>query len=273
MAKQVVGSLPASLSKKDVEALNRESPVLAKAKLGSYLFQEKSSVVVDFKAVCPACFNDTLVAGRVAPTGTTGDENWMDIGGKHFEYHILGTQTIVAPEWAPSSGLNISMDQTDNDGVEISNGISSSSPQAYTVGSDVFYFSCKFSIADVSGSDDCAVGFRKAEAYQAAIDGYDEMAALNLISGTVTIESILNNAATSSTATSSTVADAGSVTLRLEVGLNGKVKFLVDGSEVSDAVFTFDADEVVIPFFYFLHASDVAGDVILQEWESGKLKQ
>ena len=49
----------------------------------------------------------------------------------------------------------------------------------------------KFAIADVSDTDDCAFGFRKVEAYQANIDDYDEMAALNVISGDIKIETIL----------------------------------------------------------------------------------
>ena len=119
-----------------------------------------------------------LLAGKAggAATGTAGDENIMCIGDSMFEYHILGTQTILGPQLV-AAGLDIGMDQTANDGVEITQGILARQKHAFTVGTDgAFYLKVKFTIADVSGTDDCAVGFRKAEAYQANIDDYDEMA-------------------------------------------------------------------------------------------------
>lgn len=212
----------------------------------------------------------TQLIGGGAATGTGGDENAMIIDGEAFEYHILGTQTIVSPV-SHADGLNIGMDQTDNDGVEVSQGITNGSKSAFTVGtSAAFYAKCSFSIADVSGTDDCAFGFRKAEAYQAAIDNYDEMACLNVISGNITIETILNNGATSSTDTTDDWADGEEHTLEVYVSAAGVVTFKIDGAApTTTATFTFDDAEVVIPFFYFLHASDVAGAVVLTKWEVG----
>lgn len=205
-----------------------------------------------------------------AATGTAGDENVLMFPETGFEYHILGTQTITAPSLT-ATGLDVGMDQTDNDGVEVTEGILSNSRRAFTVGTDAkFFVRVKFSIADVSGTDDCAVGFRKAEAYQAAIDNYDEMACLNVISGNISIETILNNAATTTTDTTDNWADGETHTLYVEVSSAGVVTYKIDGAApTTTASFTFDSGEVVVPFFYFLHASDVAGSVILQEWESG----
>ena len=104
----------------------------------------------------------SLKAGG-ASAGAGGDENIMQFDQNSFEYHILGTQTILAPSLT-TVGLNIGMDQTDDDGVEISQGILSKNKHAYTIGTDgPFFIRVKFKIADVSGTDDCAVGFRKAE--------------------------------------------------------------------------------------------------------------
>lgn len=211
-------------------------------------------------------------AGAGAATGTTGDENLLYTGQNLFEYHILGTQTIVAPA-VSATGLNIGMDQTEDDGVELTQGITARSPGVFTVGtSPAFYAKCKFSIEDVSGTDDCAFGFRKMEAYQAAIDNYDEMAALNVISGAIYTETILNNGATTSTDTTDTWEDNATHTLEVYVSAAGVVSFKIDGAAptaVAATAFTFDEDEVVIPFFYFLHAGDVAGAVNLISWEVG----
>ena len=212
----------------------------------------------------------TQADGGGAATGTGGDENNLVIDGENFLYHILGTQTIVSPV-AHADGLNVGMDQTANDGVEISQGITNGSKSAFVVGtSAAFYAKCSFSIADVSGTDDCAFGFRKAEAFQANIDDYDEMACLNVIAGDITIETILNNAATSSTDTTDDWADTEEHTLEVYVSAAGVVTFKIDGSApTTTATFTFDTAEVVIPFFYLLHDTDLAGAVVLTKWEVG----
>lgn len=209
------------------------------------------------------------VAGG-ASTGTTGDENVMHLGTNVLEYHILGTQTITAPSLG-SNGLDVSLDQTDDDGVEITHGITARSRHAFTIGTDgPFYFRVKLAIADVSGTDDCLVGFRKTEAYQAAVDDYTDMAALNVISGDINIETILNNAATTTTDTTDNWADGETHTLKVRVSAAGVVTYEIDGAApTTTAAFTFDDGDVVVPFFYFLHDTDVAGAVELIEWEVG----
>ncbi|KKM62080.1 hypothetical protein LCGC14_1525260 [marine sediment metagenome] len=111
------------------------------------------------------------------PTGTAGDENGIiTAGGNAFEYHILGTQTILYPTWTLGTGINMLFDATADDGWELTNGIRAADPLAFVVGQDgAFHMKVKFSVATVSGTDDCAVGFRKAEAYQANIDDYHEL--------------------------------------------------------------------------------------------------
>jgi hypothetical protein len=210
----------------------------------------------------------TLAHG--APTGGTGDENLMMFPDGILEWHVLGTQTILAP--APSAtGLNIGMDQTANDGIEVCPGILASNKLAFVVGTDPAFFArMKFTIADVSGTDDCAFGFRKAEAYQAAIDNYDEMAVLNVISGNITIETILNNTATVSTDTTNNWADGETHVLEVRVSAAGVVTYKIDGlSPIVTAAFTFDTDEVVVPFFYYLHDTTSPGAITLREFECG----
>lgn len=215
----------------------------------------------------------TSLATGAATGGATGNVNVMDSGKLQYEYHIKGAgQTITTPV-LEADGLDISLDQTDDEGAEYSLGILSRNAAAFTVGTHSFYGKLKLKIADVSGTDDCAFGFRKAEAYQAAIDNYDEMAALNVILGDITIETILNNGATTSTDTTANVADGGTVTLGVFVDLGGNVRYEIDGAAPSTtAAFKFDAGEVVVPFFYFLQATTSPGKVHLQELEVGLLE-
>ena len=212
----------------------------------------------------------TLTGG--APIGSAGDENVLSwAGAGQLEYHILGTQTIVAPGMT-TVGLDIgSMDQTANDGLELCPGITSKHDQYFVVGtSPAFYFEAKIKVADVSGTDDLAIGFRKFEAYQANVDDYDEMAALNVIAGDIKIETILNNAATTTTDTTDNLADAGTVSLKVLVSSAGVVTYQInDAAPTTVAAFTFDNAEVVVPFIFFLQDTDIAGTVELIHWECG----
>jgi len=216
--------------------------------------------------------SDPVTAGKAggAATGAGGDENVMGLGKNMFEYHILGAgQTILAPSLV-ATGLLVSLDKVNDEGAEYSQGILARSKQAMVIGTDEFYFKLKFSIADVSGADEVAVGFRKAEAYQANIDDYADMAALNVIGGDIKIETIVGDAVTVTTDTTDNWADGATKTLEVYVSKAGVVTYKVDGAAPTTvAAYTFTDALTVIPFFHLLHAATTPGDVILQEWECG----
>jgi len=193
-----------------------------------------------------------------------------------LEYDPLGTQTILAPVVVSVSegisALNINMDQTEDDGIELCPGILNSNKMAFKIGdSAAFFFRVRFSIADVSGTDDCAIGFRKVEAYQANIDDYADMAVLNVISGDIKIETIVGGAATTTTDTTDNWADAATHELKVLVSNAGVVTYKIDNAAPTvTAAFTFTDNLYVVPFFYFLNAAaPVAGAVNVLEWECG----
>lgn len=208
--------------------------------------------------------------GYSAPTGTTGDTNLAFFKRLSTSYHVKGTQTLLGPLLDVASGLDVSQDQTDNDGVEHLFGaaLGASNPFRHVIGTDPDkYIKLTFTIADVSGTDDCAVGFRKVEAFQANLDDYDEMACLNVISGDIKRETILNNAATTTVDTTLNWADGESHTLQVVIK-GTQVLFYVDGALASSgAAFNFDSGEVVVPFFFFLQATTSPGKVFFEELE------
>lgn len=217
----------------------------------------------------------TAKVGGGAASGTAGDTNLMMTRDNVWEYNIKGTQTITAPSIvnvsAGVNALNIGMDQTDNDGVEICSGILSGNRFAFLIGTDAaFFFRCQFSIADVSGTDDCAIGFRKAEAYQANIDDYADMAVLNVISGDIFIETILGGAATVSTDTTLNWADGATHELKVLVSSTGVVTYQVDALPPTVvAAYTFTNALYVVPFIFFLNSADLAGAVNFTVMECG----
>ena len=211
------------------------------------------------------------VAGSIlggAPTGVTGDENIYSNGEATLHSHVLGTQTLLAPIYA-AGGLNIAQDLVNNDGMEYSAPIQAGSQKSFVVGEEEFSFAVTFNIADVSGTDDCAVGFRLKADYAANIDDYTDSAVLNVISGNITIETILNNAATTVTDTTNDWADAESHTLEVAVDLDGAVTYKIDNADpIVSAAFSFDAADEVIPYFHFLHAATSPGAITLEKWAS-----
>lgn len=208
-------------------------------------------------------------AGGVAG-GTAGDINVMLFERNAIAYSPKGTQTITAPVLT-AVGLDIGMDQTDNDGVELGGSAIDRARNTFTIGtSEPFFLSVRFKIEDVSGTDDCAIGFRKTQASQANFDDYTDAATLNVISGDVFIETILNNAATTSTDTTSNWADTETHTLTVKVAKDGKALYEIDGTApTTTAAFTFDSGDVVHPFMFMLNAIDLVGKVEIISWECG----
>lgn len=249
-----------------IAARHIQSRAVTAAKLGTDVKCKNGYVYEDFKG--PAITVSDLGGG--AASGTGGQVNFCTLGGHVFEIHVKGTQTILGPA-RTATGLDVSQDQTDNDGVEWTTGILARGENVFTVGtSGAFSFSLKLKIADVSGTDDCCVGFRKAEAYQANVDDYDEAAFLNVILGDINIETILNAGATTTTDTTNNWTDGQTKTLKVKVSAAGVVTYEIDGTAPTvTAAFTFDSAEVLVPFFFFLQATTSPGIVELIEWISG----
>ena len=194
----------------------------------------------------------------------------------------IGTQTTVSPI-SNASGMDYSYGNTNNLGVQwaladpVAKEYHSSGPRIdrYLVGSDAFFCEMRWSIADVSGADECAFGFRKVEAFQANIDDYDEMACLNSISGDIKSETILNAGTTTATdltsPSSGDWANAATHKVKVLVSAAGVVTYKLDESTPgSAAAFSFDDGEIITPFFFYLNDTDVAGAVVLQKFKHGR---
>lgn len=163
------------------------------------------------------------------------------------------------------------------DALELTNGVSALSSAAYTVGSfpqgKSIFCQVKFKIDDISDVTEIFYGFRKAEAYQADPDNYDEMCSFNVgldLDGQIEIHTILNNTATVETDTTlADWADAGEHTLRIELSPVGIASFQYDAAVPTvTASFDFDNAEVLIPFF---HMNSEIGDpgVSISQWQVG----
>ena len=218
-----------------------------------------------------------------AAGATDADVNQLQVGAHCFQVRL--EQAVTGAVFAlDDTGLVITSDDTDNEGFEINLGRTQTaadttvwlnSKGAFKVGTDAaFFVRVKLSIADVSDSDQIAVGF-SVGSYVAdgLINTYTDMAVLNVDSGDIKAETRLNSAADAAVDTTQNVADAGTITLEVRVDGAGKVKFLIDGAKPTTDItdFTFDDADVVHAFYSQLNAG--AGDpaVTLIEWESGHM--
>lgn len=214
----------------------------------------------------PACNNIT----GAACAGTDTAVHAMMFPRTGFEFYNIGTQTILCPQLT-ATGLDISLDAATNDGIEVTQGITAYSREAHVVGVAAFYAKLTFTIAAVLNAGELAFGFRKAEAYQSAIGSYDEMAVFNIQEGVFNIETIINGVGpTTVDTTEDDWVNGAEHTLEVYVSAGGVVTFKIDGvAPTVTATFTFDTDEVVIPFCHLLHDANVTIGAVLSEWEVG----
>ena len=215
-------------------------------------------------------------------SGATGEINqWGFRCGNTLAVHAIGTQTLLAPA-LNTAGLNVSGDQTNNDGWAIRGRSASAlgvlNKDYFTVGtSPAFYMKVKFSIATVAGLDDLRCGFAKVEAHNADPDALDELATLAVMAGDIKTQTIINGASTVATDITSgggdgagNWADAATHTFTINVSGGGAVTYLIDGVAGTGAVaYSFDSGEVVTPYWFHRHDSSPAGAVVWQELEFG----
>jgi hypothetical protein len=220
---------------------------------------------------------------HTAAPGTTGALcRCITPTGLNLGYWVLGAgQTILGPVGA-TDAIDVSCDQTDDEGLELFSNWGPADGRLLSVGFDgAFYFLVKFSIANIDGTDDFFVGFRKFETVQANMTDYDTYCGLGLNTaadpGALKQPHELNGAAgaykdTTQTFTQGTdiqfkilVSAAGVCTVQHDIAVPGTLA----APSAVDA-FTFDDGDQLLPVVRFLHANAAqAGAILIKNWEVG----
>lgn len=227
---------------------------------------------------CDELFQDYVVAmaaaGNALPVETDTATNVVTTPKTVLYATNIGTQTLLAPKSA-ATGLEIGGDQTSWDGFEINlqNPGNTDAKFLFTAWSEPvgFYIEAQFSVADVSWVWELLIGFKKNETVAAARSTYTDYACIGLVWAKIETATDLNNAWETLVDSTQTVADAGIVTLRVEVDSDRKVHFTCANSATASMAsptvsqeFTFDSSDVLVPFIRFLHTTDVAWSVIMR---------
>ncbi len=198
--------------------LNHRMGKIAGSVLLGDLIENAENNTIDPKTYVDFTEKDTplfSVLNGGAASGTDTATNTMFINGTYFEYYFGGGNNDTAVPSMSATGLNIAHED-DALSVEYTNGNASTSKHAYVCGTDRFYMEAQISVVDVSEHDRLMVGFRKVMAYGTAVDDYDDMVALDMDNGDLKIESIIGDAATSITDTTSDLADGEYFKVRIE---------------------------------------------------------
>ena len=216
-------------------------------------------------------------------SGTAGETSqWTFRCGNTLSVVPIGTQTLVAPV-LNTAGLDISGDQTNNDGWEFrgcsSLALGTLNKDYFTIGtSPAFYAKWKFSIADVSGVDDLRCGFaQQDEAFDATVDDLTDAAWMAVMAGDIKTLTIIANAATVTTDLTSgggdgagNWADEGQHTFEIFVSDTGVVTYKIDGATPSGVVaYTFANGLKVTPMWYHINDAHVGGAIVWNEFEFG----
>ena len=191
--------------------------------------------------------------------------------------NYVGANTVDVP---PGNTLGVQYSMTDTDdigcqwtvGPYLAGGLEGY--DIFTVGtSPAFYFKVHMSLPDVSGTDDCHIGFRlQSDAVETTGVAYTDFASINVDSGNVKMEKNLNNGGATSGDSGVDIADDGFHMYEVQVSSAGLVSFYVDGVQLTtnDPAVTLDAGDIMTPWFYFRNASDKS-DLIIDEVEFGLL--
>jgi len=254
-----------------------EHPLYGSAKLGQKMSEDYSISGKDGGSFDFGRLPTVSVSNGAAGVVST---HVYDDGLKLY-WSSLGTNTIGNQPLQVAAGMNYAYDDANDEGFNwsLANSLNKShidsgpGIERYRVGSDAFYCKLRFSIADVSATDDTHFGFRKVQA-PVAIDTYTDVASLGIITSAnpalIQVCTALNNAGMTETTTTDTVADGVSVTLGVKVSSAGVCTFEInDAAPSATASFTFDDGDYVTPFFHHLSGGS-PGAVTLEYFEHGR---
>ena len=198
--------------------------------------------------------------------------------------NYVGTNTVDVPP-GNASGVQYSMTDTNDIGCQwtvgpfLAGGLEGK--DIFTVGSTAlpkpaFYFKVHMDLPDVSGTDDCHVGFRlQSDAVETTGVGYTDFASINIDGGTVKLETNNDGGGATTANSEGTIADSGSDGdgfhwYEVRVSKAGLVSFYMDNAQLTtnDPSYSFDVGDIVTPWFYFRNAATLT-DCIIDEVEFG----
>jgi hypothetical protein len=211
--------------------------------------------------------------------GTTAEANTLFLPrGNRLECYAKGAGQTLPPDM-DAGGLDIGGDQTDDEGYECASHVGTATGSPFVIGtSPAFYFKVSILVGDADGTDDLHCGIRKIEATEANFDDYTDFVSLGVNTAAspmaIKIETANDDAATTSTDTTDTVAEDIVYTMKFLVSAAGVVTYQHDADTLgtleapdATAAYTFDDGDLVHPFCWYINSANIADEVVISEWE------
>lgn len=255
---------------KNGQTFNRNGVVISE--LGTNGGGLRRSLGENFAATATAEAVQVLQVTGAARATTTGLMHLLVTpGGLVFGCANIGVQT-TSPVMA-AAGLDIRGVETAAIGTELFSHGPLPTGKPFIIGKDpAFFFRVSLTVEDISGAGVLVAGFRRAEANNITYTSYLDYASIGVIAGdgAINIAQEINNAGTAPTDTTNTWADTATKVFEIRVSATGVVTYLINGAAPTvTAAQTFDTGDPLIPFVHFIQASDIAGEVTINDWQVG----
>lgn len=201
---------------------------------------------------------------------TTGNPNYYQHEGQTFEVDMKATVGAPNLPWAVAEGIANPVLDAENEGIEITRGITAASPAAFVIDTDqAFYLRVLATVTTVANTDAFEIGFRTVEAYQDADpEGYGSFAVIGIGDhGNAGPGDFYTHTANGGGTTSTDLGDAdwvGGTTHSLEVRIaaDGTTTYELDGEDTTDEVAFDFATNTVIPYIW-IQADDTTNDPVI----------
>lgn len=206
------------------------------------------------------------------PTGVAASTALCYLGGEGCMMSYIGTATRLGPTIASGGhGLTMSLDVAAGEGAEyvLAPHVGAvEGPHTNEIGLTRASFTRCMLHSGVVASADISFGFRASEVFQAAVDDYQDLAAINIFDSDIDVETIVGDAATANTPTGITLVNNELVEFLVIVDTDGRVKFYVNGDEYGGGSYRFTEGLVAYPFLYCI-GNGGASTCVLHGWEAG----
>jgi hypothetical protein len=221
-------------------------------------------------------------------TAADNQEDYFRVNDTYFELIQTGANTLLASTgFTPSAtGWKIPLDNTDGDGMEITQGIVTGvpTPMKFVTGTDAFFIKVKMEVTTLANIDALGVGFRNILAYAdittpaTLASVYDDKFYLGVndnAGAVVGIESLAGSD-TTTTATNTPIVSGTAFTFEVRVASDLTVTALVDGTEdvlISAASPVVTTAITMVPSIVVVATGAGATNVELVEYECGLLAE
>lgn len=224
----------------------------------------------------PGIFASTTTG--VAPVGTTQVGVAYATGENELVFAPIGTATVVAPI-VTASGCPLTLDATDEEGMELGVSQLTQCPKEFVVGKQAVSYYARINLgAVIADIEEFAFGFRKKAAYAVDVAAYvtatTDVAFLGWVDADATkglyqMETSLAGAVLTKTSTAITGTNSTAIDLMVTCDINGNVKFYINGVDKTPLITTaptLTTGAHMVPFIITINGAGVGTvPVILQE--------